>query len=129
MRPDPTQLAQHYQNTRPGSREHLLRLLEIVAASLNALAGIVFASSHPNTQIKPPKPREGHFWQFRQTDHFYVDFYHTGYRLFDRYPFGLLNVVGYWAEAELLGGVVLFERGESGSEVHLIRTSSGKPYC
>ena len=118
MRSDPTQLAQHYQNARPGSREHLLRLLEIVAASLNALAGIIFASSHPNTEIKPPKPREGHFWQFRQTDHFYVDFYHTGYRLFDRYPFGLLNVVGYWAEAELLGGVLLFERGESGSEVH-----------
>ena len=73
----------------------------------------------------PPEPPAGHFWQFRRTDHFYVDFYHTNYRRFEDFPFGLLNVVGYWAEAELFGGVVLFERVESSSEVSLIPPSSG----
>ena len=74
--------------------------------------------------MKPPKPPKGHYWQCRHTDYFYVDFYHTSYDLFENYPFGLLNVVGYWAEAELFGGVVLFERGKSGSEVHLMLQTS-----
>lgn len=87
---------------------------------MNALAGMIYASFHPDTNIRPPKPRGGHRWHFRATNHFYVDFYHTGYRVFEHYPFGLLNVVGYWAETELFGGVVLFERVESGSEVHSI---------
>lgn len=124
-----TQLTQKYQNALPGSREHLLRLLEIAAASVNAWAGMIYASFHPDTNIMPPEPPEGHEWQFRMTDHFYVDFYHTNYRLFDNYPFGLLNVVGYWAEAAILGGVVLFERVESGSEVQLISLSSNKTYA
>lgn len=96
---------------------------------MNAFAGILFRSFHSDTNIRPPEPPQGHFYQFRMTDHFYVDFYHTNYRLFDRYPFGLLSVVGYWAEAEIFGGVVLFERGESGSGVHLISSSCGKAYC
>lgn len=87
---------------------------------------MIYASFHPDTNIQPPEPPEGHYWQFRLTDHFYVDFYHTNYRLFEKYPFGLLNVVGYWAEAEIFGGVVLFERLESGSEVHLISPGSEK---
>ena len=47
----------------------------------------------------------------------HVDFYHTEYQEYERYPFGLLNVVGYWAEAKLLGGVLLFDRGDTGLEV------------
>lgn len=110
-------LAQNYQNASRGSRENLLRLLEIAAASVHALAGMIYTSFHKDTNIMPPEPREGHYWQFRRTDHFYVDFYHTNYRRFENYPFGLLNVVGYWAETEIFGGVVLFERVESGSDI------------
>ena len=81
---------------------------------------MLYASFHPDTNIRPPEPLGGHLWQFHDSNHFYVDFYHTGYRVFEHYPFSLLNVVGYWAEAELFGGVVLFEHVESGSEVHSI---------
>lgn len=50
--------------------------------------------------------------------HFFVDFYHFYYRYsYEAYPYGLLDVVGYWAEAQVLGGVVLFERGGCHSEV------------
>lgn len=35
----------------------------------------------------------------------------------DGYPNGLADVVGYWAEARIFGGVVLFDRGESELEV------------
>lgn len=77
----------------------------------------MYLDFHPDTNIKPSKPPEGHEHQFHGTDEFYVNFYHTCYLQFERYPFGLLDVVGYWAEAELFGGLMLFEREESGSNV------------
>jgi hypothetical protein len=46
-----------------------------------------------------------------------VDFYHPGYNNWQQYPRGIPDMVGYWAEAQLFGGVVLFDRGESGVEV------------
>ena len=89
-------------------------------------------------ELNPPEPPGGHDHLFHGTDEYYVNFYHTKYRLFENYPFGLLNVVGYWAEAEIFGGVVLFEHeGELG--VHrchwllvkpvLTDTRSPKPSC
>lgn len=89
----------------------------MTAASVNMLAGMLYSSFHPDTILKPPKPPEGHDRQFHLTDHFYVDLYHSYYKRFDNYPFGLLSVVGYWAETALFGGVVLFDRGDFGSEV------------
>ena len=47
----------------------------------------------------------------------HVEFYHTEYEEYENYPFGLLDVVGYWAEDRLFGGVLLFDRGETGSGV------------
>ena len=89
---------------------------------MNTLAGTMYAFFHPDTDIKPPRPPGGHFRAIHGTDRFYVDFYHDCYVRFDDYPFGLLDVVGYWAETQLFGGVLLFDRGESGSEVrHLLR--------
>lgn len=104
----------------------MLRLLEIAAASVNTLAGMLYASFHPDTNIKPPELKIEDLRQCDLTGQFYVNFYHTHYRLFDGYPFGLLNVVGYWAEAELFGGVLLFEHVDTGSEVQLISVNSGK---
>lgn len=113
------QLAQNYQNTPLGSREHDLRLLEITAASLNALAGMIYAAFHPETEPKPQEPPSiEQDLRFYETGQFYVDFYHAKYKEFDRYPFGLLNVVGYWAETQIFGGVLLFDRGESGLEIN-----------
>lgn len=123
-----TQVAQNYQDAPPGSRENHLRLLETAAASVHALAGMTYMSNHEDMDVKPPEPPGGHFRQFHTTDGFYVNFYHTDYKRFERFPFGLLNVVGYWAEAELFGGVVLFERGEGGSGVRFSRWFLAKTY-
>lgn len=38
-----------------------------------------------------------------------------------QYPDGNADVAGYWAEDQIFGGIVLFDRGESGTEVR--RTS------
>lgn len=93
--------------------EHDLRLLDFAAASVNALGAMIFASFHPEVDFRPQRG----FADFYGTNHFYVDFYHTGYQRFEKFPFGLLNVVGYWAETQIFGGVLLFNRGESGCEV------------
>ncbi len=79
---------------------------------------MIYAAFHPETQLRPSEPSSV------QSDQFYVDFYHTSYKEFERYPFGLLNVVGYWAEAQVFGGVLLFDRGESGLEVRGYRWTS-----
>lgn len=47
------------------------------------------------------------------------------YLAYPLYPFGLLNIVGYWTETQIFGGVVLFEHELSRSEVsfYLLTTS------
>lgn len=37
-------------------------------------------------------------------------FIHKQYRDIEQYPNGAADIVGYWAEAEIFGGVVLFDR-------------------
>jgi hypothetical protein len=43
---------------------------------------------------------------------------------FDQYPNGFAVVAGYWAEAKIFGGVVVFDRGPSGVEVSYSYTSN-----
>ena len=65
----------------------------------------------------PPLPPKGYAEILHhQSAYFSVD-YHNFYVRFQNYPFGLLDVVGYWAETQLFGGVLLFDRGHSGYEV------------
>ncbi|CAD6593633.1 MAG: hypothetical protein ASARMPREDX12_007362 [Alectoria sarmentosa] len=110
-------VAQKYQNAPSGTYEHLLRLVQIAAASLNALAGMIYVSRHRDMELNPPDPPGGSHRLFHRTDDFYVKFYNTDYRHFQEYPFGLLNVVGYWAETEIFGGILLFEHDEIGSGI------------
>ena len=114
-------LIQAFQNAEEHSRLENLRLLEMVAASLHFLAGAIYASFHPDTDLRPSSNPNDH--RFHMTSHFWVDFYHKSFKLYERYPFGILNVVGYWTEAQILGGVLLFERGPSGREVSLCTDS------
>jgi hypothetical protein len=46
-------------------------------------------------------------------------FWHGSFRSHRRYPNGLAELAGYWAETQIFGGVILFDRGESGEEVSL----------
>lgn len=119
------QLVQAYQNTdAEDSTTAQLRFLEIVAACINTLAGIVYKAYHPKMDLKPRRQPEDFYF----STHYYVDFYHASYKDFERYPFGLLNVVGYWAESEIFGGVLLFNRGLDGSQVFLILSTLLPPF-
>ena len=93
----------------------------------------MYASSHPKMDLFPvPRPAtksgegvyfhdhfstqgKGRFRGFPGIE-FYFDF-HPDYVHFKDYPRGLLDVVGYWAEAQVFGGVLLFNRSDSGSTV------------
>lgn len=44
-------------------------------------------------------------------------FFNRNYMNVKDYPFGISNMAGYWAEDRIFGGVVLFDRGDSGKEV------------
>lgn len=37
-------------------------------------------------------------------------FIHNQYKDTDQYPDGVADAVGYWAEAQIFGGVILFDR-------------------
>lgn len=110
--------AQAYQHTLPESMEENLRLLEIIAVSIHTFAGILYPSFHPETNIHPIMSDLDEIQPSFPPNQWFLNFYHTFYQHhYDRYPYGLLNVVGYWAETQILGGVLLFERGPSGIEV------------
>jgi hypothetical protein len=46
-------------------------------------------------------------------------FYANWYMKAERYHNGLADVVGYWAELRIFGGVVLFDRGETEDQVSI----------
>ncbi|KAL2022503.1 hypothetical protein VTK56DRAFT_5110 [Thermocarpiscus australiensis] len=108
---DPLQL------TFPPSRFEL-RLLELLAVSCHQIAVYLFnlddgVHKHrvyeawrdiPRTRIEP-----GEYFAP-------AVFFHSWYVDFDQYPNGIADIVGYWAEAKIFGGVVIFDRGESGVE-------------
>ena len=55
-------------------------------------------------------------------------FFHVGY-MDHQYPNGLADVPGYWAEDVIFGGVVVFDRGESGEEVSTDTPVHGYANC
>ncbi|KAH6627230.1 hypothetical protein B0J18DRAFT_426838 [Chaetomium sp. MPI-SDFR-AT-0129] len=116
------ELLQAYQSTSPGSRSFHCRLIELVAVTVHRLAVLLFQRDYrlhddigdplytidlvtpwesdlqlPNLARRQPGP---------------ILFSHPWYNARNQYPDGLADVVGYWAENTLLGGVVLFDRSE-----------------
>lgn len=46
-----------------------------------------------------------------------IAFSSRSYRAFKQYLMGLADIAGYWAESKIFGGVVVFDRGETETEV------------
>ncbi|KNG84762.1 hypothetical protein ANOM_006691 [Aspergillus nomiae NRRL 13137] len=102
-------VVQAYQDTSIGSRDFKLRLLEMVAISFHNMVAHLFQSFESDPDAWPsrnrvPHPRES-TW-----------FYHSDYLDHDQYPLKVSDVVGYWAEKQVFGGTVLFDRGEIDDE-------------
>lgn len=46
-----------------------------------------------------------------------IAFAHRAFQSSKNYPQGFADVAGYWVEGQLFAGVIIFDRGESESEV------------
>ncbi|EEP81827.1 conserved hypothetical protein [Uncinocarpus reesii 1704] len=89
------------------SAANALHLLGVVAVVIHDLAIQVFTTFHseggPNHPDKAPWPGGT----------FIPDLRHPSYMCWHQYPRGPAELVGYWAEAEIFGGVVVFEHGSN----------------
>ncbi|ROW12575.1 hypothetical protein VMCG_00078 [Cytospora schulzeri] len=52
-------------------------------------------------------------------------FFNGRYVAYSQYPNGVADIVGYWAETETFGGVVVSDRGESDEEVSSVQLTIG----
>ncbi|KAK4147302.1 uncharacterized protein C8A04DRAFT_34038 [Dichotomopilus funicola] len=83
-----------YRASSPNSSDFQTRLVELVAVAVHQIAALLFeldSSLHKDdgvTDWVPPK-----------SDEYY-----------QQYPRGIADMVGYWAESRIFGGVVLFYR-------------------
>lgn len=119
-------LLQAYQNTSPGSIAYKLRLLEMVVITCHNIAVFLYQlddGTHKHAEwedwltkklaLTSEEDDQYMHIAYVPPTPFYVDLYVD----FDRYPNGLADVVGYWAEHHIFGGVVLFDRGRDEEEV------------
>lgn len=112
-----------------GSVAYKLRLLELVAIACHDIAIFLYQMDdgvHKHIEWEtwhterldslarqePDKTRVHHLMYGPPTP-----FYRGGYMFWKAYPNGLADVVGYWAEYRIFGGVVLFDRGENEDQV------------
>lgn len=112
-------LVEAFRRSEPQSEEFYLRLLELLAVSCHQIAVQIFqlddvAEKHAIYDIWRDSPRDMTKWDsFRDP----TAFAHGPHIAVDQYPNGAADTVGYWAEARIFGGVVVFDRGEDGTEV------------
>ncbi|TVY25111.1 hypothetical protein LHYA1_G005966 [Lachnellula hyalina] len=101
-------LAQAYQDARPGSVEFYLRLLEMLAVACHDIAALVYGDTQPGLRRAGQSAQEC----LAALEGRPTDFMHEDYCALQQYPRGVADV----AEYHLFGGVVLFDRGGSGTD-------------
>ncbi|KAK3332357.1 hypothetical protein B0T19DRAFT_482650 [Cercophora scortea] len=105
-----------YRACSPGSRAFKTRLIEMTAVAVHAIAVHLFklgTSLHTDDGIAswtPPNEEDSRYWSKNPDGALPTLFYHHWYSNHEQYPDGIADMVGYWAEARILGGVVLFDR-------------------
>ncbi|KAH6951521.1 hypothetical protein DER45DRAFT_510669 [Fusarium avenaceum] len=122
-----------FEETTIGSKGYHLRMLELLAVSCHQIAVYLHqrdGTNHKHIDFQKwiDEPRDMTRWDsFRHPS----AFCHTFYTDVEQYPSGAADVTGYWAEAKIFGGVLLFDRGESETEckeLYLHAGRRGGPY-
>lgn len=127
----PIEVLQRYQGIPAGSRASKLPLVELVAVAIHRIAVLLYrqGSMHKEAGLPVEENRlcsnraDGPNRQYYPTP-FFLDEYGDP----ERYPEGVADVAGYWAENWIFGGVVVFSRGESGVEVSLVQQDLEVPF-
>ncbi|KAM0209437.1 hypothetical protein ACHAQI_006484 [Fusarium lateritium] len=126
-------LLRAFAETTVNSRGYHLRMLELLAVSCHQIAVYLYqldVANHTHLEFQKwiDEPRDMNRWDsFRHPS----AFCHTFYTDVQQYPNGVADVAGYWAEAKIFGGVLLFDRGESETEcneLYLHAGGRGGPY-
>lgn len=111
-------LAKAYQDSPVGSELFKTRLIEAVAVAIHQIAVYLYKldlDRHKDDAVQTWKPPTRYVAGFRLYDIPTPPslFNHPSYIYPDQYPNGVADVVGYWTENRILGGVVLFNRKKS----------------
>lgn len=110
--------------------DYKLRLIELVAISVHQI-GVRLFQLQPKVHVGDIEPvtawKKEAQWvtleggrRIFEKDPFEPRptlFFHPNYLDHDQYPEGLADIAGYWAEDKIFGGVILFDRGDSGDDV------------
>ncbi|KAI0521166.1 hypothetical protein F5B22DRAFT_597948 [Xylaria bambusicola] len=119
-------LLQGYQDAQPNTRAFCLRLVEMLAVAFHQIAAFLYGLDEENEHRKAYevwaveqhrlKAAGDERYRFYEEAEPPTAFYHRSYRDHEQYPRAVADLVGYWAESKIFGGVVLFDRGESETE-------------
>ncbi|KAH6641037.1 hypothetical protein F5144DRAFT_505970 [Chaetomium tenue] len=124
-----TKLLEAFQAATPDSRPFQLRLIELTAVTLHQIAVVLYKRNMRihDRHITNPRNSVDQLTWWRQADDDDGDdrfppvyrpepwptlFTHPQYCSHPQYPDGLADNVGYWAEDQIFGGVVLFDRSQ-----------------
>ncbi|QSS54125.1 hypothetical protein I7I53_01591 [Histoplasma capsulatum var. duboisii H88] len=114
----PVDRAQAYQDASLVSGSFKLRMFELVAIACHNIAAELYTKAGGGLRkpASPPQPPPSSHPLIRPAPPNIAELFHDEYEEWRQYPNGVADVVGYWAEYRLFGGVVLFDRGTTGQE-------------
>jgi hypothetical protein len=124
-----TKLLAAFQAAAPNSRAFQLRLIELAAVAIHQIAVLLYKENmrlHDRHITNPRDSVDQLTWWRRQVDNhgdprfppfrrvgpWPTLFTHPQYCNYPEYPDGLADNVAYWAEDQIFGGVVLFDRSQ-----------------
>ncbi|KAM0739770.1 hypothetical protein ACQRIT_004954 [Beauveria bassiana] len=109
-----------YQSAAPGSRLFNTRLIELVSRAIHQIAvELAFLDQSPHKEdgllaFSPPES-DWVFWKYSPNGPLPTWLHVQWYQNFKHYPNGPSDMIGYWAENYIIGGILLFERRHESS--------------
>lgn len=110
-----SQLIRAYSYSKPDSLEFESRCVEMIAVAIHQIAAYLYnldldLGNHKDLAAWVPPSNNRDRYMVYPDGKLPTIFLHEQYRDFSQYPQGIADMVGYWAEAQIFGGVVLFDR-------------------
>lgn len=113
------------QEAEDGSEQFKFRLIELVAVACHQVGSHLYeldSGPHPHSLYekwhrKVTEERNSGVQSRRYTYSSKSVFSHRAFQVSPQYPRGFADTAGYWAEGQVFGGVIIFDRGESENEV------------
>ncbi|KAK2759312.1 hypothetical protein FQN54_002790 [Arachnomyces sp. PD_36] len=114
---DPSQMlvkassAQRLRSSQPQSQDFKFSVLDLIASMIHDLAINIYEGLHSSKHVSTSASSEDEFARPSLPN-----FHHPKYRRYPAYPRGPMELVGYWMELRIFGGVPVFEHGNPPGE-------------